>query len=84
MGSEMCIRDSYETATTEWGWGFHTVRGIFDPGNLRFRPQDVGISGVLKDFFHRPVLCVVIRTQLDTRFFPVGVDEGGGVGRHTE
>ena len=29
-------------------------------------------------------MCVVIRTQLDTRFFPVGVDEGGGVRRHTK
>ena len=29
-------------------------------------------------------MCVVRRTQLDTRFFPVGVDEGGGVRRYTE
>ena len=29
-------------------------------------------------------MCVVIRTQLDSRLFPVGVDEVGGVRRHTE
>ena len=44
------------------------------------------VRGFLVDRFvvHRHVMCVVIRAQLDTRFFPVGVDEGGGVHRYTE
>ena len=31
------------------GWGFHTVRGGFDPGELRFRPRVVGVVEILKD-----------------------------------
>ena len=27
-----------QSATVQWGWGFHTVRGGFDPGDHRFRP----------------------------------------------
>ena len=33
------------------GWlagSFYTVRGGFDPGDLRFRPQVVGVVNVLK------------------------------------
>ena len=29
-----------------WGWGFHTVRGGFDPGDYRFRPRVVGVVHV--------------------------------------
>ena len=29
-----------------WGWGFHTVRGGFDPGEHRFRPRVVGVVDV--------------------------------------
>ena len=28
---------------------FHTVRGGINPGDLRFRPQDVGIFGMVND-----------------------------------
>ena len=31
-----------QSAIGQWGWGFHTVRGGFDPGDHRFRPQVVG------------------------------------------
>ena len=27
-----------QSAIGQWGWGFHTVRDGFDPGDLRFRP----------------------------------------------
>ena len=26
-----------QSAITQWGWGFHTLRGGIDPGDLRFR-----------------------------------------------
>ena len=26
-----------QSAIGQWGWGFHTVRGGFDPGDHRFR-----------------------------------------------
>ena len=29
----------HETATKEWGWGFHTVRGGIDPGISVFAPR---------------------------------------------
>ena len=38
-----------QSAIGQWGWGFHTVRGGFDPGNNRFRPQIVGVVMVWKD-----------------------------------
>ena len=31
-----------QSAIGQWGWCFHTVRGSFDPGDHRFRPQVVG------------------------------------------
>ena len=31
----------------QWGWGFYTVRGGFDPGDHRFYPQVVGVVKVL-------------------------------------
>ena len=38
------------SAITQWGWGFHTLRGGIDPGNLRFRPRVVRVVDVWKDF----------------------------------
>ena len=35
----------HETATNEWGWGFHTVRGGIDPGDHRFRPLMLEVQG---------------------------------------
>ena len=31
------------SATSQWGWSFHTVRGGIDPGDLYFRPPFVGV-----------------------------------------
>ena len=39
-----------QSAIGRWDRGFHTVRGDFDPGDLRFRPQVVGAEKVWKDF----------------------------------
>ena len=39
-----------QSAIGQWDWGFHAVRDCFDPGDLRFRPQVVGVVKVLKDF----------------------------------
>ena len=39
-----------QSATSQWGWGFHTLRGGIDPGNLRFRPQVVEVVEIWKDF----------------------------------
>ena len=39
-----------QSATSHWGWGFHTVRGGIDAGDLRFRPWVVGIVEIWKDF----------------------------------
>ena len=36
-------RRLHDTVTNQWDWGFHNVRGGIDPGDLRFRPQDVGV-----------------------------------------
>ena len=35
-----------ESAIGQWGWGFHTVRGGFDPADHRFRPRVVGVVHV--------------------------------------
>ena len=32
-----------QSATSQWGSSFHTVRGGIDPGDLRFRPRAVGV-----------------------------------------
>ena len=37
-----------QTAIGQWDWGFHTLRGGFDPGDHRFRPQVVGVVRVWK------------------------------------
>ena len=39
-----------KSAITQRGWGFHTVRGGIDPGNIRFRPRVVGVVDIWKDF----------------------------------
>ena len=39
-----------QSAIGRQGWGFHTVRGGFDPGDHRFRPQVVGVVDVWRDF----------------------------------
>ena len=28
-----------QSATSQWGWGFHTMRGGIDPEGFRFRPR---------------------------------------------
>ena len=39
-----------QSAITQLGWGFHTLRGGIDPRNLRFRPRVVGVVEIWKDF----------------------------------
>ena len=39
-----------QSAIGQWVWGFHTVRGGFDPGDHRFRPRVVGVVKVWSDF----------------------------------
>ena len=36
--------------SSQWGWGFHTVRGGIDPGDHHFRPRVVGVVDVWRDF----------------------------------
>ena len=31
----------WDLASSQWGWGFHTVRGGIDPGDHHFRPRFV-------------------------------------------
>ena len=38
-----------QSAISRRGWGFHTVRGGFDPGDHRFRPWVVGVVDVWRD-----------------------------------
>ena len=40
---------SSQTAITQWGWAFHTLRGGIDPGDLRFRRGVVGVVDTWKD-----------------------------------
>ena len=42
--------DPQPSAIGQWYWGFHTVRGGFDPGDHRFLSQVVGVVDVWKDF----------------------------------
>ena len=35
--------------SNQWGWGFDTLRGGIDPGDLRFRPRLAGVVNVWKD-----------------------------------
>ena len=39
-----------QSAITQWGWSFHTVRGGIDSGDLLFRPRVVGGVKIWKDF----------------------------------
>ena len=39
-----------QSVMTQWGWGFHTLRGGIDLVGLRFRPGAVGVVDVWKDF----------------------------------
>ena len=39
-----------QSASGRRGWGFHTVRGGFDPGDHRFRRWVVGVVDVWRDF----------------------------------
>ena len=32
-----------QSAITQWGWGFHILRGGINPRDLRFRPPVVGV-----------------------------------------
>ena len=37
---------SSQPAISQWDWGFHTVRGGIDRGDLRFRPWSLGVGEV--------------------------------------
>ena len=39
----------WDLARSQWGWGFHTVKGDVDPGYHRFHPRFVGVVDVWKD-----------------------------------
>ena len=39
-----------QSATTQWGWGFHTLRGVIDTGDLPFRLWVAGVVEIWKDF----------------------------------
>ena len=39
-----------QSAITQWGWGFHTLWGGIDAGDLRFRPRVVGVDEIWTDF----------------------------------
>ena len=38
-----------QSAITQWGWGFHTLRGGIDPGDLRYCLRVVGVADAWKD-----------------------------------
>ena len=42
-------RSPSQSATGQVGWGFHTLRGGIDPGDLRFRPRGIGVVDIWKD-----------------------------------
>ena len=39
-----------QSAISQWGWGFHTVRGGIDPEDHRSRPRFVEVADVRKYF----------------------------------
>ena len=39
-----------QSAITQLGWDFHTLRGGIDAEDLSFRPRVVGVVGLWKDF----------------------------------
>ena len=48
----------WDLASSQWGWGFHIVRGGMDPGVHNFRPRFVGlyIYGRIHDAGMEPYL----------------------------
>ena len=44
------LHEPHPSATSQLGWGFHTLRGGIDPGDLRFRPRVVGVAFIWKHF----------------------------------
>ena len=50
QGAQTLCTTPSQSAIDQWGWGFHPVRGGFDPGDNRFRPQVVEAVTVLKGF----------------------------------
>ena len=51
-GATLALRWLHEPQpiSTQWGWGFHTLRGAIDPEDLIFRPRVVGVVEIWKDF----------------------------------
>ena len=47
----LALRKHSQSATSQWGWGFHTVRGDNDPGDRRFRPRVDGVVDVCMEVF---------------------------------
>ena len=39
-----------QSAITQWGWGFNTLRGGIDQGDLRFSPRVDGVVEMQKTF----------------------------------
>ena len=39
-----------QSAITQWGWSFYTLRGGIDPGDLRLPPRVVVVVDVWNDF----------------------------------
>ena len=39
-----------QSAIIQLGWGFHTLRGGIDPGDLRFRSRVAEVVEIWKDF----------------------------------
>ena len=39
-----------QPATSQWGWGLHTLLGGIDPGDLPFRPRFVEVVETWNDF----------------------------------
>ena len=38
-----------QSATSQWGWGFHTLKGGIDPGDLCSRPRGVGVVEIWRE-----------------------------------
>ena len=45
-GNPLFAGSLYEAATSERGWGFHTLRGGLDRGNLRLCSRVVEVAGI--------------------------------------
>ena len=39
-----------ELATSQWGWGFQTLRGVIDPVDITFRPRVIEVVDVWRQF----------------------------------